>query len=73
MDKIKHLENEIKNLKATINMRDDEVMTLAEVARFLKIGESNAYQMAKKGELPMTRKAGAYRILKSKLLRWINE
>jgi excisionase family DNA binding protein len=73
MNKIDQIEREIKNLKNFISLDKDEVFTVEETALFLKIGVSSVHKMAKAGEIPMTRKAGNYRILKSRLIEWINQ
>jgi excisionase family DNA binding protein len=73
MTKVEQLERDLKTLKSFVSVDKDEVFTVEETAIFLKIGVTSVYKMAKAGEIPMTRKAGNYRILKSRLIEWINK
>ena len=52
-------------------MPDDEVLTIKEVAAYLKIGEKTAYSMAQAGELPGFKVRGQWRFQRSDLDKWI--
>ena len=54
-------------------MPDDEVLTIKEVAAYLKIGEKTAYSMAQAGELPGFKVRGQWRFQRSDLDRWIEQ
>lgn len=64
MGKIEELEREIKTLKTLVSVKNDEVFTTEDVAKYLKIAVSTVHKLAK---------AGNYRILKSRLIEWINK
>jgi DNA binding domain, excisionase family len=72
MSKVEALEKEIEQLKAVVSMPADEVMTLKEAADYLKISDAKTWRLAKAGIIPFTRKTGDYRIMKSKLIAWLN-
>lgn len=51
----------------------DEVMTLEEVAAFLKIGETTAYQLARAGQLPGRKVGREWRFLRDRVLDWLEQ
>lgn len=51
----------------------DEVMTLEEVAAFLKIGEATAYQLARAGKLPGRKVGREWRFLHQRVLHWLHQ
>ena len=52
---------------------DDEILTIQEIAAFLKIKEKTAYDLAAKGRLPGFKVGGAWRFRRSRLNQWIDE
>jgi len=52
---------------------DHEILTVPEVARFLKISRSKAYRLVERGEIPVLRIGRNVRILRRDLERWIEE
>lgn len=52
---------------------DDEVMTLEEVAAFLKIGEATIYTLTRDGTLPARKVGREWRYLKSEVLAYLKE
>jgi excisionase family DNA binding protein len=50
----------------------DEVLTLKEVARLLKVAEKTVYGMAQNGELPAFRVRGQWRFRRDDIDRWID-
>lgn len=52
---------------------DDEILTIQEIAAFLKIKEKTAYDLAAKGRLPGFKVGGAWRFKRSALDQWIDE
>lgn len=52
---------------------DDEILTIQEIAAFLKIKEKTAYDLAAKGRLPGFKVGGAWRFRRSDIEHWIDE
>jgi excisionase family DNA binding protein len=50
----------------------DEILTLPEVARLLKVAEKTVYTMAQKGELPAFKVGGQWRFRRTDLDAWID-
>lgn len=51
----------------------NEIMTVKEVASYLKVAEKTAYRLASQGELPCFKVGGSLRFEKSDIEKWINE
>ena len=51
--------------------RRPTVMTLEEVARYLRINKSTVYRMARDGTLPAWKLGNAWRFKKESIERWI--
>lgn len=49
----------------------DDIMTLSEVATYLKVGESTVYRMAREGGLPAFKVRGSWRFHRERIDRWI--
>ena len=52
---------------------EDEILTLDEVAAYLKAGKRTVYRLAQKGEIPAFKLGGTWRFRRSELDRWIGE
>jgi len=52
---------------------DDEILTIQEIAAFLKIKEKTAYDLAAKGKLLGFKVGGAWRFRRSDIEQWIDE
>lgn len=50
---------------------EDEILTLDEVAAYLKAGKRTVYRLAQRGEIPAFKFGGAWRCRRSDLDRWI--
>ena len=50
----------------------DEIMTLKDVAAYLKLAEKTAYRLAANQELPGFKVGGSWRFRKVDLLKWID-
>ena len=50
---------------------EDEILTLPEVARLLKVADKTVYTMAQKGEVPAFKVRGQWRFKNSDLNHWI--
>jgi excisionase family DNA binding protein len=51
----------------------DEIMTLKEVADYLKLAEKTAYRLAAEGKLPGFKVGGSWRFKAIDIERWIEE
>ena len=49
----------------------DEILTLKEVAQYLKLAEKTAYRLASGGKLPGFRVGGSWRFKKEDIESWI--
>ena len=54
-------------------MSDDDILTLEEVAKYLRISERTVYDCAQKGEIPAGKIRTAWRFKKSEIDKWVNE
>lgn len=50
---------------------DGEILTLDEVAAYLKAGKRTVYRLAQKGEIPAFKLGGTWRFRRSELDIWI--
>jgi len=53
--------------------RFSEIMTLEETAKYLKIGKSTLYKMAREGKIPAVKIANQWRFRKEDIDRWLQE
>lgn len=49
----------------------DEILTLKELAEYLKLAEKTAYRLAAEGKLPGFKVGGSWRFRESDIERWI--
>jgi len=54
-------------------MTDDDILTLEEVAKYLRVSERTVYDCAQKGEIPAGKIRTAWRFKKSEIDKWVNE
>ena len=52
---------------------NDEIMTLKEVAEYLKLAEKTTYRLAAEGKLPGFKVGGSWRFKQSDIEKWIEE
>lgn len=57
----------------TVPYTRDEILTLDEVAAYLKAGKRTVYRLAQQGEIPAFKLGGTWRFRRSELDRWIAE
>ena len=50
---------------------DSDIMTMKEVAEYLKINEKTAYRLASEGKLPGFKVGGSWRFKRSEVNAWI--
>lgn len=51
----------------------DEILTVKEVASYLKLAEKTAYRLAGEGKLPGFKVGGSWRFRKADLQSWIEQ
>ncbi|MCL2196153.1 MAG: PTS sugar transporter subunit IIA [Treponema sp.] len=54
-------------------MTDDDILTLEEVAKYLRVSERTVYDCAQKGEIPAGKIRTAWRFKKSEIDKWVDE
>jgi excisionase family DNA binding protein len=54
-------------------MQSDEVLTIKDVAKLLKVGEKTLYSMAQTGELPAFKVRGQWRFSRKDIDTWIEQ
>lgn len=50
---------------------DDEILTISEVAKLLKINDKTAYRLASRSEIPGFKVGGSWRFRADELRRWM--
>ncbi len=50
-----------------------EILTIRELAQYLKLAEKTTYRLASDGKLPGFKVGGAWRFRKDEINRWITE
>lgn len=50
---------------------DNEILTIREVAEYLKLAEKTVYRIVAEGKIPAFKVGGAWRFRKGEILRWI--
>lgn len=54
-------------------MPSDDIMTVKELADYLKIAEKTAYRFASDGRVPGFKVGSAWRFRRSEIIRWITQ
>jgi len=54
-------------------MSDDDILTLEEVAKYLRVSERTIYDCAQKGEIPAGKIRTAWRFKKSEIDKWVDD
>ncbi|MDR1586148.1 MAG: PTS sugar transporter subunit IIA [Treponema sp.] len=54
-------------------MIDDDILTIEEVAKYLRVSERTVYDWAQKGEIPSGKIGTVWRFKKSDIEKWVNE
>jgi excisionase family DNA binding protein len=54
-----------------MNEADGEILTLEEVAVYLKAGKKTVYRLAQQGQIPCFKLGGTWRFRRTELDRWI--
>ena len=51
----------------------DDILTIEEVAKYLRVSERTVYDWAQKGEIPAGKIGTVWRFKKSEIEKWVNE
>ena len=62
-----------KQSKAASIERRPTIMTLEEVAKYLRVHKSTVYRMAREGTIPSTKVANQWRFKKARIDEWLLE
>ncbi|GHT79681.1 PTS fructose transporter subunit IIA [Spirochaetia bacterium] len=54
-------------------MMDDDILTIEEVAKYLRVSERTVYDWAQKGEIPAGKIGTVWRFKKSEMEKWVND
>jgi PTS system nitrogen regulatory IIA component len=54
-------------------MMDDDILTIEEVAKYLRVSERTVYDWAQKGEIPAGKIGTVWRFKKSEIEKWVND
>ena len=54
-----------------MNKADGEILTLDEVAAYLKAGKKTVYRLAQQGQIPAFKLGGTWRFRRTELDHWI--
>ncbi len=52
---------------------DEEILTIEEVAKYLRVSERTVYDWAQKGEIPSGKIGTVWRFKKSEVEKWVND
>ena len=54
-------------------MKDDDILTIDEVAKYLRVSDRTVYEWAQKGEIPSGKIGTVWRFKKADLEKWVDE
>jgi len=60
-----------ERLGETVSEQSDEILTIEEVAAYLKAGRRTVYRLAANGQIPAFKLGGTWRFQRAELDRWI--
>jgi excisionase family DNA binding protein len=49
----------------------EEILTIDQTSKFLKVGKSTLYKMARNGKIPASKVGREWRFVKSNIIKWI--
>jgi excisionase family DNA binding protein len=67
------MDNQNSSEATNATQNEPELLRVAEASRLMSLSRTKVYEMAEKGEIPVTRIGSAVRIPRRKLLLWIEE
>ena len=53
--------------------KDDEILTLEEASRFLKLSKSTLYSLVQQKKIPALKLGRSWRFVKAYLLKWLEQ
>lgn len=56
-----------------MSLFSDEILTLEEASRFLKLSRSTLYSLAQKRKIPAQKVGKSWRFVKSYLIKWLEK
>jgi len=56
-----------------MSLFNDEILTLEEASRFLKLSRSTVYSLAQKRKIPAQKVGKSWRFVKSYLIKWLEK
>lgn len=59
--------------KIRCKVMEDDILTIEEVAKYLRVSERTVYDWAQKGEIPSGKIGTVWRFKRSQIERWVNE
>jgi len=51
--------------------KTEEILTIDQTGKFLKVGKSTLYKMARNGKIPASKVGREWRFVKSDIIKWI--
>jgi len=63
----------LSDIKTGAHVMPEEIMTLKEVAEYLKLAEKTAYRLAAEGKIPGFKVGGSWRFRKDAIENWIDQ
>ena len=73
------MQNSVKNSKKSLfycsreYIVEDDILTIEEVAKYLRVSERTVYDWAQKGEIPSGKIGTVWRFKKSEIEKWVND
>ncbi len=65
--------NAIFYIKVRGNILEDDILTIEEVAKYLRVSERTVYDWAQKGEIPSGKIGTVWRFKRDEIERWVND
>ena len=67
------MQNRISIIKVREDIMGDDILTIEEVAKYLRVSERTVYDWAQKGEIPAGKIGTVWRFKRSEIEKWVNE
>lgn len=63
----------LSRVKTAVDVMPEEIMTLKEVAEYLKLAEKTAYRLTAEGKIPGFKVGGSWRFRRDAIENWIDQ